>query len=36
MVKVGKSGAYRNKKLNVCLIEDARAAIGYLRGLSQK
>jgi len=36
MVKVGKSGAYRNKKLNLCLVEDARAAIGYLRGLSPK
>jgi serine/threonine protein kinase/tetratricopeptide (TPR) repeat protein len=36
MVKVGKSGAYRGKRINVCLIEDAKAAIGYLRGLSQK
>ncbi len=36
IVKVGKSGAYRGKKVNGCLIADAKAAIGYLRGLSQK
>jgi len=36
MVKLGKSGSYRGKKINGCLIEDAKAAIGYLRGLSQK
>jgi hypothetical protein len=36
IVKVGKSGIYRGKRINGCLIEDAKAAIGYLRGLSQK
>jgi len=36
MVKLGKSGGYRGKKINGCLIEDAKAAIGYLRGLSQR
>jgi tetratricopeptide (TPR) repeat protein len=36
IVKVGKYGAYRGRKINVCLIEDAKAAIGYLRGLSPK
>jgi hypothetical protein len=36
IVKVGKSGVYRGKRLNGCLFEDAKAAIGYLRGLSQK
>jgi serine/threonine-protein kinase len=36
IVKVGKSGSYRGKKINGCLLEDAKAAIGYLRGLSQQ
>jgi serine/threonine protein kinase len=36
LVKVGKSGAYRGKKINGCLLEDAKAAIGYLRGLPPK
>jgi len=36
IVKVGKTGAYRGKKINGCLMEDAKAAIGYLRGLSPK
>jgi tetratricopeptide (TPR) repeat protein len=36
VVKVGKSGAYRGKKINGCLLEDAKAAIGYLRGLTPK
>jgi serine/threonine protein kinase len=36
IIKVGKSGAYRGKKINGCLIDDATAAIGYLRGLSDK
>jgi hypothetical protein len=36
MVKLGKSGGYRGKKINGCLIEDAKAAIGYLRGLPKK
>ncbi|HEY0990515.1 MAG TPA: protein kinase [Kofleriaceae bacterium] len=36
IVRVGKSGIYRGKRINGCLIEDAKAAIGYLRGLSQK
>jgi hypothetical protein len=36
IVKVGKSGVYRGKRINGCLVEDAKAAIGYLRGLSQK
>jgi hypothetical protein len=36
IVKVGKSGVYRGKRINGCLIEDAKAAIGYLRGLSPK
>jgi len=34
--KLGKSGAYRGKRINGCLIEDATAAIGYLRGLPKK
>jgi serine/threonine protein kinase len=36
IVRVGKSGIYRGKRINGCLVEDAKAAIGYLRGLSQK
>jgi len=36
IVKTGKSGAYRGKKINGCLIADAKAAIGYLRGLSAR
>jgi hypothetical protein len=36
IIKVGKSGAYRGRRINGCLVEDAKAAIGYLRGLSQK
>jgi hypothetical protein len=36
IIKVGKSGVYRGKRINGCLVEDAKAAIGYLRGLSQQ
>ena len=36
MVKTSKSAAYRGRKVNDCLSEDASAAIGYLRGLSRK
>jgi len=36
MVKTSKSTAYRGRKVNDCLSEDASAAIGYLRGLSRK
>jgi len=36
MVKTSRSTAYRGRKVNDCLSEDASAAIGYLRGLSRK
>jgi len=36
MVKTSKSTAYRGRKVNDCLSDDASAAIGYLRGLSRK
>ncbi len=33
LARRGKSGAYKGKPINGCLADDARAAIGYLRGL---
>jgi len=36
MVKTSKSTAFRGRKINDCLADDASAAIGYLRGLSRK
>jgi hypothetical protein len=36
MVKTSKSTAFRGRKINDCLADDASAAIGYLRELSRK
>jgi serine/threonine protein kinase/tetratricopeptide (TPR) repeat protein len=36
MVRTSKSTAFRGRKINDCLADDASAAIGYLRGLSRK
>ncbi len=36
MVRRGKWGATRGKLINTCLVEDAKAAIGYLAGLPGK
>jgi serine/threonine-protein kinase len=33
IVRKGTSGTYRNKPINGCLIDDAKAAIGYLESL---
>lgn len=35
IIAKGKSGAYRNKPINGCLIEDAKAAIGFLESLKK-
>ena len=32
----GSSGKYKNKPINGCLVEEARAAIGYLKSLPGK
>jgi hypothetical protein len=31
----GKTGAYRNKPINTCLIDDAKAAIGFLENFKK-
>ena len=36
IVRKGARGEMRGKLLNACLIEDARAAIGFLNGLEKK
>jgi hypothetical protein len=36
VVKKIKSGPYRGKPYSACLLDDAKAAIGYLRGLTPK
>ena len=36
VVKKVKSGPYRGKPFSPCLLDDAKAAIGYLRGLPTK
>jgi hypothetical protein len=36
VVKKIKSGPLRNRPFNPCLLDDAKAAIGYLRGLPAK
>lgn len=35
IIAKGKSGAMRGKPINGCLIDDARAAVGYLNGLKK-
>ncbi len=36
IIRKGKYGGTRNKPINTCLAADARAAIGYLKGLPDK
>jgi hypothetical protein len=35
IARKGTQGKYANKPINGCLIDDAKAAIGYLEGLKQ-
>ncbi|HEX3479791.1 MAG TPA: protein kinase [Kofleriaceae bacterium] len=36
LVSTSRTPSYRGKRINECLVQDASAAIGYLRGLSRK